>query len=289
MPKYEIATIADQVTVTRARSLEVRFAIVALTDGAESGCHYHRTIIDPGTDPSRTVWIINRHFEQSFTGVPLLDGEIERYLQAIAARAHTPEVVTRFGDVCRRMIPALDSEHALVSASQRDWLGVATPDFAASKDIVRASIVNRVVIDRARVERVNFGLVICHGGMEIFNALHEARLPPGGDAHQLRRAMTSEIAAQFGHPPVKLAHTQMVDGLTADIHSPLVVEHYESAYRRWHDRVIAQGFDPTTRTPEIDQTDGLVIAGAKPRTIGEITTPRSNNGSGHEDQSVPRR
>lgn len=290
MPRYELATIVDQVEMHQLRTLQIRLAVCTLVDGKQDGFFYLRFSLEPGQDLDAVIANQNLGIANVYGGaVQGIDKAGADHLHALADNIHTPAVNARFQALIRDKNQPIRMANGVLRVpfqselpTQRDWLTVAGANFVND----RASILNGMVVDRARVMHVNFGLVVCSGAREVFNHLHKGRVPPGADARELSLAMTDGLQAALNHPPVSAEGTAILENAARSVHTPRVVQRYSAAYQLWRQRVISKGLDPDKRTPEIDPTDGIDITGARRTTVVDFgtvvppTDPRTNAARG---------
>lgn len=91
----EKKTIVDQIEITRTGHIQIRFGLLLVEDGAEIGCQWHRTAIEPGGDVDAQIAAVEQHLASM--GRPAVDRDgLMASLKPIARVAHTPEVVQRF-------------------------------------------------------------------------------------------------------------------------------------------------------------------------------------------------
>lgn len=87
-------TVVDQIEVNRDNRVYVRFGVLLLEDGVEVECKWHRTVIEPGTDPDLQIRLVNAHLK-SMSRAPVDEAGLGR-LRDIVKSTHTPEVVAAF-------------------------------------------------------------------------------------------------------------------------------------------------------------------------------------------------
>jgi hypothetical protein len=90
----EKKTVVDQIEITRNGIVQIRIGLLLIDDGVEIDCKWHRTTIEPGGDVTKQFDLVNVHLSQM--GKLAVGGDGIARIQAIAAVAHTPEVVAAF-------------------------------------------------------------------------------------------------------------------------------------------------------------------------------------------------
>lgn len=87
-------TVVDQIEVTRAGNIQIRFALLLLEDGKELDSKWHRTAIEPGGDVDAQLAAVNEHLVQ-MGKAPVELADVAR-VKAIVPVVHTPTVVASF-------------------------------------------------------------------------------------------------------------------------------------------------------------------------------------------------
>lgn len=86
----EKKTVIDQIEITRSGMIQIRMRKLIVDDnGTEHDLGYHRTAIEPGSDPNLQMAAVNEHLlEMQMGAVP---AEEMVTLNAIVPVVHTPE------------------------------------------------------------------------------------------------------------------------------------------------------------------------------------------------------
>lgn len=90
----EKKTIIDQIEITRNGTVQVRFGLLLLEDGAEIDSKWHRTNFPPGHDVSAQIAAVNAHLSQM--GKPAISAEDAARIAQVCTQAWTPEVVAAY-------------------------------------------------------------------------------------------------------------------------------------------------------------------------------------------------
>jgi hypothetical protein len=90
----EKRTVVDQIEATRNGTVQVRFGLVLVENGAEIDCKWHRTAIEPGGSVDAQIAAVNVDLARSKYPA-ITPSDIDR-IKAIAQVAQTPSVISAF-------------------------------------------------------------------------------------------------------------------------------------------------------------------------------------------------
>jgi hypothetical protein len=90
----EKKTVVDQIEITRSGVIQIRFGVLLVEDGVEVASAWHRTSIEPGTDPDAQMASVNAHLAQM--GKAQVDAPDLGKVKNVVALMHTPEVKAQF-------------------------------------------------------------------------------------------------------------------------------------------------------------------------------------------------
>lgn len=228
MTAFEQLTIIDQVEIVRTRALQVRFGIVTLEDGLEpdeDGTRYHRGVIEPGDDPAE--FLAAQAAGMAELGYPPHPVNAEAFLHELTSAVHTPELVDAARAERARLIkdgPGPRKERTVrdILKTAGGRLRLAAPDPGGYQ---HDSIVDQIVITRARAAVVTFGLVTIKGEREVFRRFNRATVKPGADVGALITQARKGLRDR-SDPPLTPAAEGIITTVAGAVHTPVRVQLY---------------------------------------------------------------
>lgn len=90
----EKKTIVDKIEILRDGTIQIRFALLVVEDGAELSCDWHRTAIPPGGDATVQLSAVNDHLRQMNRATV----EDSSLVDSVAQLVHTPEMKKQYAE-----------------------------------------------------------------------------------------------------------------------------------------------------------------------------------------------
>ena len=225
-------TILDQIEIVRSRVIQLRFGVVTLENGEESGCAWHRGMIRPGDDPVEMLATIAADIEA--WGYPQPSRGFEMLPTHLVGVVHAPDVIDAWRDARARQ-PVGDNNFQHVS------------------------IVDQIVITRSRECRVRFGLVTLKGEREVFNRFNDGHIKPVDDPVAFITTVRKGLRDR-GDPPLTSKSEALISAIAGAVHTPDIVSAWESGAVRWVQRLAAQRREIAGRRPILSPEDALLVA-----------------------------